>query len=169
MDQPGKFAMRHAYILVVVVVLMCSNSLLAEPSAQSGMSDKAAIEQLFDRYVQAYSAKDYAKLREQLQAPFLRFPASVEVLPTIDDVMNYYRTQRDGLDQQNYGRSQFINSRITRLAVARALVNRTYRRYRKDGTVLLEASAVYLVSKSSGAWKICGIVEQDLADFAKVY
>jgi hypothetical protein len=112
MDQPGKFAMRHAYILVVVVVLLCSNSLLAEPSAQSGMSDKAAIEQLFDRYVQAYSAKDYAKLREQLQAPFLRFPASVEVLPTIDDVMNYYRTQRDGLDQQNYGRSQFINSRI---------------------------------------------------------
>src|SRR4030095_5382568 len=135
--------------------------LLAQSPARFGVAEKAAIEQLFDRYVQAYSTKDYAKLREQLQAPFLRFPAGVEVLPTMDDVMNYYRMQRDALDLQNYARSQFVQSRITPLAADRALVNRTYRRYRKDGTVLLEASAIYFVSKSSGAWNICGTFAQD--------
>jgi hypothetical protein len=62
-----------------------------------------------------------------------------------------------------------VESRITALAADRALVNGVYRRYRKDGTVLLEASAVYLVSKASGGWKICGVFGQDLENFGKVY
>jgi hypothetical protein len=60
-----------------------------------------AIEQLLDRYVEAYSAKDYPKLREQLQAPFVRFSAGWEVLETLDDAMQFYREQRDALDEQN--------------------------------------------------------------------
>jgi hypothetical protein len=158
--------MRHA--LVVFALLLYPNTLLAQQSVRFGASDKAAIGELFDRYNQAASTKDYPTLREQLQAPFLRFPAGVEVLPTLDDVMNFYRMLRESFDAQ-YARSQLVESRITALAADRALVNGRYRRYRKDGTVLLEASAIYLVSKSSGAWKICGVFAQDLDAFGKVY
>jgi hypothetical protein len=158
--------MRHA--LVVFALLLCPNTLLAQQSVRFGASDKAAIGELFDRYNQAASTKDYSTLREQLQAPFLRFPAGVEVLPTLDDVMNFYRMLRESFDVQ-YARSQLVESRITALAADRALVNGRYRRYRKDGTVLLEASAIYLVSKSSGAWKICGVFAQELDAFGKVY
>ena len=161
--------MRHAHIVVVLALLLCPKTLLAQQSARFGVSDRVAIERLFDRYNQAFSSKDYSTLREQLQAPFLRFPTGVEVLPTLDDVMTFYRTLRDGLDQQNYARSQLVKSRVTALAADRALVNGIYRRYRKDGTVLLEASAIYFVSKSSGAWKICGVFAQDLEAFGKVY
>jgi hypothetical protein len=161
--------MRYVHIVVVLALILCSKTLLAQQSARFGVSDKAAIEQMFDRYNQAFSTKDYPKLREQLQAPFLRFPASVEVLPTLDDVMDFYRTLWDSLDSQNYARSQLVESRITALAADRALVDGIYRRYRKDGTVLLEASAIYLVSKSSGAWKICGVMAQDLEAFGKVF
>jgi len=119
--------------------------------------------------VQAYSAKDYDRLREQLQAPFVRFPAGWEVLNTLDDVIKFYRQQRDALDEQNYARSQFVQSRLTPLAADRVLVDRTYRRYRKDGTVLLEAAAVYVVCKSAGAWKVCGLFPRDLNDFGNVY
>jgi NTF2-like protein (DUF6841) len=161
--------MRYACIFIVIVGLLCSGTSLAQQPTRFAQSDKIAIEQLLDRYVQAYSGKDYAKLREQLQAPFVRFPAGWEVLNTLDDVMNCYKLQRDGWDQQNYARSQFVQSRITALAADRALVDRTYRRYRKDGTVLLEAAAVYVVSKSSGAWKVCGLFPRELADFGKVY
>jgi hypothetical protein len=45
----------------------------------------------------------------------------VEVLPTPDEVMNFYRTLRDSLDLQNYARSQLVKSRITALAADRAL------------------------------------------------
>jgi len=161
--------MRHAHIVVVLALLLWPRTSQAQQSPRFGMSDKEAIEQLFDRYNQAFSMKDYPKLREQLQAPFVRFPAGVEALPTLEDAMNFYRTLRDSLDQQNYARSQMIESRITALSVDRALVNAIYRRYRKDGTVLLEASAVYFVSKSSGAWKVCGVFAQDLEAFGKVY
>jgi hypothetical protein len=155
-------------IIVAVATLLCPSLSIAQQSARFGASDKAVIEQLFDRYNQAVSTKDYPQLREQLQAPFLRFPAGVEVLPTLDDVMNFYRMLRDSFDLQ-YARSQLVESRITGLAADQALVNGRYRRYRKDGPVLLEAAAIYLVSKSSGAWKICGVFAQDLDAFGKVY
>ena len=163
--------LRRTGVALTAIVLLLPLTVMAQKDGQPsfGAADKTAIEQLFDRYVRAYSIKDYAKLREQLQAPFFRFPAGVVVLETMDDVMNFYRNQRDALDEQNYARSRFVHSRITALAGDRALVNRTYRRYRKDGTVLLEASQIYLVSKSSGAWKICGTFAQDLEEFGKVY
>jgi len=161
--------MRQAHIVVVLALLLWPRISPAQQSPRFGVSDREAIEQLFDRYNQAFSTKDYPKLREQLQAPFVLFPAGVEALPTVEDAMKFYRTLRDSLDQQNYARSQLIESRITALALDRALVNGVYRRYRQDGTILLEASAVYFVSKSSGAWKICGVFAQDLEAFGKVY
>ena len=161
--------MSRASIVFAVVGLFFPRISLAQQPVRFGVFDKRAIEQLFDRYVQAFSTKDYAKLREQLQAPFLTFQAGVDVMPTMDDVMNYYGKLRDSLDEQNYARSQYVRSRITAIAADRALVNRTFRRFRKDGTVLLNQSAIYLVSKSSGAWKICGAFAQDLEEFGKVY
>jgi len=52
--------------------------------------------------------------------------------------MTYYRNQRDALDKDNYDHSQFVQTRITALGTNRALVDQTYRRYRKDETLLLE-------------------------------
>ena len=161
--------MRSTFIFLAAVGLLFPRISLAQQPARFGVSDKRAIDQLFDRYVQAFSTKDYARLREQLQAPFLTFRVGVDVMPTMDDVMNYYGKLRDDLDEQNYARSQYVRSRITVLAADRALVNRTFWRFRKDGTVLLNQSAIYLVSKWSGAWKICGAFAQDLEEFGKVY
>ena len=161
--------MRPVRVAVVVAFLLCPTTLPAQQSAQFGVSDSAAIKQLFDRYNRAFSKKDYRQLRDELQAPFLRFAAGVESLPTLDDVIEFYETLRGPLDQQGYERSELVDSRITALGTDRAIVSGLYRRYREDGTVLVEASAVYLVSKSSGKWKICGVSPQDRDLFGKVY
>jgi hypothetical protein len=142
---------------------------VGQQTAKFNAADKAAIEQLFDQYIHAYSTKDYAKLRASLQAPFVRFPATWEVYTTLDDVMKYYRNQRDPLDKDSYDHTTFGRSRMTVLSADRALVDKTYKRYRKDGTLLLETSTVYVVSKSSGMWKICGTFAHDLKDFGKTY
>jgi hypothetical protein len=125
---------------------------ISQEKARFGVSDTEAIDQLFDRYNQAFSSKDYVKLRDYLQAPFVRFESVV----TLQDIMDTYRDLREALDAQQYERSQLVQRRIMALSADRALVNGTYRRYRRDGSVLLEAAGVYLVSKSSGVWKICG-------------
>lgn len=164
--------MRRVRILLVATLLSCPVLALGQKAATFGKADKAAIEQLLDRYVRAYSAEDYAALRECIQVPFMRLPNSTaiwDVLETMDEAMKYYRDQRNALDKENYDHSQFVQTRITALGTDRALVDQTYRRYRKDGTLLLEAAAVYVVSKSSGAWKLCGTLAQDLNEFGKLY
>jgi NTF2-like protein (DUF6841) len=131
-----------------------------------------AIAQLFDRYSRAYSTKDYAALRECLQVPFIRLPADTatwDVQGTMDEAMTYCKTHRGALDKDNYDHSQYIRTEIKALGANRALVEQLYRRYRKDGTVLLEASAIYVVSKSSGTWKLYSILVQDLEEYGKVH
>jgi hypothetical protein len=173
--------MRIAVVIVVAANLLYPNLLPAQQRARFAPSDKAAIDRLLDEYGQAFVTKDYAKLQRMLQAPFVRFGPSVTVpetaqgdwvvLHTLDDVMNWFRTNRDALDKQDFlaARSQFLDSRMTVLTADRALVNRTFRRNRKDGTILLEAGAVYALSKSSGTWKICGLFAQEFENFGKVY
>jgi hypothetical protein len=163
--------MTHLRILLIASLLSCPALAPGQNTASFGNSDKAAIEQLLDRYVHAYSTKDYAALRECLQVPFITLASTAmwNVRGTMDEEMTFYGNQRDALDKDNYDHSQFVQTRITALGTNRALVDQTYRRYRKDGTLLLEAAAIYVVSKSSGAWKLCGVLVQDLKEFGKVY
>lgn len=154
--------------LAILLITTAACPLLGQ-SADFGASDKIAIDQLLDRYVHAYSMKDFAVLKECFQTPWVQFPGPVNVLQTLDDVVNNYRNQLNALDESNYDHSQFLESRIIALSADRALVNKTYRRYRKDGTVLLETAGIYIVSKSSGRWKITGFMPQDLKEFSKTY
>jgi len=162
--------MNRYLIVLVASLLSCPGNALAQKVASFGESDKAAIAQLFDRYSHAYSMKDYAAIRECLQLPFIRLPADTatwNVQGTMDEVMTYYKSHREALDKDNYDHSQYMRTEITALGANRAIVDQIYRRYRKDGTVLLEAAAVYVVSKSSGTWKISGILDQDLEEYRK--
>jgi hypothetical protein len=159
--------------------LICFHSIsVAQATDGFGDSDKIEIEELLDRYVHAYSVKDYTKLRECLQAPFVRSSdalridgasAAWDVMEAMDGVMAYYRKQRDALDAKGYDHSEYLKARITALSASRAFVDRIYRRYRKDGTLLEETSVIYIVSKLSGAWKVCGTMTQDLKYFGVVY
>ena len=173
--------MRIAIVIVVAVNLLYPVLSFAQQRARFTPSDKAAIDRLLDEYGQAFVTKDYARLQQTLQAPFVRFGLSVTgnetregdwvILHTLNDVMTWFRTNRDALDKQDFlaARSEFLDSRLTILTADRVLVNRTFRRNRKDGTILLEAGAIYAVSKSSGTWKICGLFAQDFENFGKVY
>src|SRR5262245_4573123 len=171
--------MRAVYICVLVVALAYPEIASVQGTVSFGTAERAAIEQLFDRYQAALSGKDYVKLREYIQAPFVRFgpsntfadtsSADWAVLPTMDDAINFFRAAREALDAQGAGRFEWRQTQMSALSVDRALVNKTYRRYRKDGTRLLETASFYVVSKSSGSWKICGIMNQELREFGKVH
>ena len=171
--------MRALYLSVLIASLVCSALALPQGKASFDETQRGAIEQLFDRYSAAFSSKDYVKLREYLQSPFVRFgpsntrvetsPADWTILPSMDEVISFYRAAQDALTTQGVEQFKWGQTRIIALSADRALVNKTYRRYRKDGTLLQEAASFYVVSKSSGSWKICGILNQDLREFGKLY
>ena len=172
---PDVISMRRISVRGLVhlplLVLVAAGVAFAQQTPRFGQSDVAAIDQLFESYNQAFSARDYAKLKDHLQGPFVGFAPFLgfgNVL-TMDGVMDSYRVLREGLDTQEYQRSTLVQRRITALSNDRALVNGVYRRYRRDGSVLVEGALVYLVTKSSGTWKICGILAQDMSEFGKVY
>jgi hypothetical protein len=154
--------------LAILIIATAAFPLLGM-AADFDASDKSAIDQLFDRYKNAFETKDYGALKECLQAPFVGFRDPLNVVQTLDDLANIYRNERNALDERNYDHSKYTGSGIIALSADRALVNKKFRRYRKDGTVLQETAGIYVVSKSSGKWKICGFMAQDLKEFAKVY
>jgi hypothetical protein len=171
--------MRAIYVTTLIVGLAYSDVASLQGPALFGPPEKAAIERLFDGYSNAFSKEDYAQLGTFIQAPFVRFgpsntraetgPADWVVLSTMDDAISFFRAAQDALTAQGVERFEWGQTRITALSVDRALVDRTYRRYRKDGTLVMEAASVYVVSKSSGSWRICGILNQDPREFGKVY
>jgi hypothetical protein len=65
--------MRIAVVIVVAANLLYPNLLPAQQPTRFALSDKAAIDRLLDEYGQAFVTKDYAKLQQTLQAPFVRF------------------------------------------------------------------------------------------------
>lgn len=133
-------------------------------------SDKIAIEKMYDRYVQAFIKRDYATLRECVHVPFLVWTGGeLRTLGSVDAVIENYRKQLVALEARNYDRAEILSSRITALTAESALVNKSIRRYKKDGPVLEEIAAMYPVCKSASGWKLCGLVRQDPQQFGKVY
>jgi len=83
--------------------------------------------------------------------------------------MTFYKDSREPLDERNYDHSEVVETRITALTADRALVSKAFRRYAKDGTLLGEEASVYIVCKTSDAWKIRGALWQELKYFGKLY
>jgi len=155
--------------LLIAALVWSSAVLSAQEPGGFGDSDKLAIQQMYDRYSQAYVTKDYTKLREYVQAPFVVFLVELRILESVDAVTTFYRGARESLDQRGFDHGELVDKRIVALAADRALLNTAYRRYMRDGSLLEEQAAAYIVSKSSGTWKLCGVMIQDLRYFGNVY
>jgi hypothetical protein len=139
-----------------LIAALVSSIICAQEPRGFGDSDKLAIEQMYDRYTEAFITRDYAKLREYIQLPFVTFQAEVRVLGSLDEVLAFYRPIRDSLDQRSFDHGEVVGKRIVALAADRALLNTAYRRYRKDGSLLEEGAAAYLVSKSLAPGRFAG-------------
>lgn len=135
------------------------------PSPAFVAADRAAIESVIHRYFDAFTRKDYGSFGDYYQAPFLAFGRDAVVVPTLEEVVQRYRGIRDPLDQADYSASKAVEIRITPVTVMRALANLRWQRLRKDGSVLDEGSEFMIMSKTTGTWKIAGVMGQQLALF----
>lgn len=156
-------------ILRALLLLPIAAGVLAGQQA-FGESDKIAIEKMYSRYVTAFIKQDYTALRDSVQAPFVvSAGGALQSLGSVDAVEDHYRKQRGALEKRGYNDAKITAMRITALTPDSALINASYRRFKKDGSVLEEGAAVYPVCKSSGAWKLCGVMGQDPRHFGKMF
>ena len=155
--------------VAVGLILSVTAAIRGEEVARFGQADASAINEMIDRYSLAFQKKDYSALPDYLGTPFIIFPSAPKPIETMEALIQHYRNVRDPLDARGYDHSKYGRTRITALAADRALVNKTYRRFKKDGTVLEENAVIYLVSKTSGSWKIYGAFSQGVPYFGAVF
>ena len=161
--------MLPSYLFTLIAIAGFSFVARAQDTRLFGDADKRAIEQLYDRYGQAFIMKDYNALRECVQAPFVLFADELRTLKSVEAVLAMYQTLREALDQRGYGYSVVVETHIIPLTADSALINAAFRRYKKDGSLLEEGAAIYAVYKSSGTWKLRGAGRQHLQYFGKTY
>ena len=160
--------LRH-FFLAIAVLFSCTIVSPAEGAPAFDNSDKIAIDQMYARYFQAFVAQDYKTLRECVEAPFVVMRGgAMQTLESVDAVTTFYQNQRQALAQRGYDHSKLLKTQITPLTADSALINKSYTRYKKDGSTLEQGAALYPVSKSSGMWKLRGVIGQDPQYFGKL-
>ena len=135
-------------------------------------SDKKEIEKTVTEYTEIFAAKAFDKLSGVLETPFVGvFGAGPIVMKTMDELTAYYRRIREPLDAGGYVKSTQMLSqgRLSVLSDTTALLNIPYRRYKTGGVLLEDGAMFYIFSKTSGKWKISGLLPQDPKWFGKVY
>lgn len=134
--------MRAISVAMIIVGLASSAVASAQGTASFGQREVAAIERLFDGYATAFLTRTMPRSEITFRLPS---SGSARLIPP-------------------RGQTQ-----ISPLSADRAIVNKTYRRRRKDGTLVTEAASFYVVTRSSGSWKICGILNQNPREFGKIF
>ena len=160
--------LRHLFF---VIAALFSSTVLspAQGAPVFDSSDRIAIDEMYERYFNAFVAQDYKTLRECVQAPFVVMRGgAMQTLESVDAVTTFYQNQRQTLAQRGYDHSKLLRTQITPLTADSALINKSYTRYKKDGSTLEQGAAVYPVSKSSGMWKLRGVMGQNPQYFGKL-
>lgn len=130
-------------------------------------ADTAAIQSVIHRYFAAFTAKDYGTFGEYFQAPFVGFGRDAAIVPTFEEVLKQYQSIRDPLDNADYSASKAAEIRVTPLNPARALAAVHWQRFKKDGSLLNEGAEFLIMSKTTGSWKIAGVMGQQLQFYGK--
>lgn len=141
----------------------------ASPQPQQPMfseADAAAAKATIDRYFAAFSVRDYPAFRQVFTVPYLMGGRALETLPTLDAVMQRYLAVRERLDKADYASSKAAEVRLTPLGDVSALANVHWQRFKKDGSLLNEGAEILLLAKVDGAWKLTGVLPEDLRAFA---
>jgi hypothetical protein len=130
-------------------------------------ADRSAIPAVIHNYFAAFTAKDYGSFDKHFQAPFLGYGREPVIVATFDEVLKRYQGIRDPLDAADYSASKATEIRLIPMTPFLAQANVHWQRFKKDGTLLNEGSEFMLMSKSTGTWKIAGVLPQQFLLYGK--
>ena len=114
-----------------------------------------------DTFVRANHAQDASLMREWLHLPAMVFgTGSARLLATPEDVDAQYQAGIDALRGTGYADSALSDFEITVLNPTTALVRCHCVRSKRDGSVLQEFEAGYLVAKNAERWQVTALISR---------
>jgi hypothetical protein len=138
--------------------------LLASPvTAQQGAMTPQQVAQVkkdvtdaVHTYYRLFTEQNMTALGTQVyHTPWLQLGANgIEVDQTAADVTKRFDASLKRLLEQGWAKSEFANPVVCVLNPGAALASGTFKRYRKDGSVISESGITYLFGKASDGWKI---------------
>ena len=88
-------------------------------------------------------------------APWMQLGANgIEVDQTPADVTRRFDASLKRLIESGWAKSEFANPVVCVLNPGAAIASGTFKRYRKDGSVISESGITYLFGKAKDGWKI---------------
>jgi hypothetical protein len=107
-------------------------------------------------YYRLFTEQNMTALGTQVyHTPWLQLGANgIEVDQTAADVTKRFDASLKRLLEQGWAKSEFANPVVCVLNPGAALASGTFKRYRKDGSVISESGITYLFGKASDGWKI---------------
>ncbi len=138
--------------------------LLAAPAvAQQGAMTSADIAKVkkevteaVHTYYRLFTEQNMTALGTQVyHTPWMQLGASgIEVDQTPADVTKRFDASLKRLLEQGWAKSEFANPVVCVLNPGAAIASGTFKRYRKDGSVISESGITYLFGKDKDGWKV---------------
>jgi len=161
---------RRLMLIATAIALLCAAPTRAQtPPPPFSEQEAAAIKAVVAGYFDSFTRKDWARFATSFQTPFVIVGLGPSLIPTVDDIVRGFQMVHDRLDTMDYVASKPVDVRVTPLGPQRALAAIHWQRFKKDGSVLNEGAEIFVFSKGSGTWKMCGNLGQELAQFGKVF
>ena len=149
-------------VLPFIFLALTSCASLKEARASQAKADqeRSAILKVAGKYYEAFINKNYADIKSITQTPFIAV-GNQETLTfqTKDELIQYYKSVREPLDELNYSHSENYYRKIQFLNDSLALVESSYGRLNKSGEVFHTGRGIYLYRKSDNNWFLTGRVE----------
>ena len=160
-------AIRGGLLVVASVLASWLANAQESPATSFTAADRAAIPAIIHSYFAAFTAKNYGVFDKHFQAPFVSYGREPVVIATFAEVLKRYQGIRDPLETADYSASKATEIRLIPMTPLLAMANVHWQRLKKDGTLLNEGSAFMLMAKSTGTWKISGVLPQQFQLFGQ--
>ena len=107
-------------------------------------------------YYRLFTEQNMTALGTQVyHTPWMQLGANgIEVDQTPADVTKRFDASLKRLLEQGWAKSEFANPVVCVLNPGAAIASGTFKRYRKDGSVISESGITYLFGKAKDGWKI---------------
>ena len=120
------------------------------------------VNQMFDKYVDAWSKQDYQKITNEIyEVPFsLYLQDSTIIFIAKEEIKSFLKVTFSELEKNNYGysiRNQWEHYKVDNDLVA---IEMNFTRFHKDSSIMgdNQRTASYILRKTNGVFKISGMI-----------
>jgi ketosteroid isomerase-like protein len=135
---------------------------MQEPQSPPATSDRALIERTYLAYFTVFQMGNPRAVTPYYHTPSVFLSAQgMFVLPTTHELEQFLGQFMHALRARGHARSVLTDIQVKQLSEQLALVNVRGERYRRDGELLEQVTALYTLRQVGGSWRIAAVTMYD--------